>query len=143
MAMGKRRRRARQKAMWVASADLPQSAGHPVEQWLNPVLDDASFDAFVETQCAQFYADGVGRPSLAPGRYFRRRLLGYFDRDFHFARRIRASIHQYPLRVPDFFVACCSGPKPVSSGRVRRGADEGTPGSGGIFPTPLPACSVP
>ena len=79
MAMGKRRRRARQKTMWVASADLPQSAGHPFYQRLNQVLDDAGFDAFVEHQCARFYADGVGRPSLAPGRYFRLLLLGYFE----------------------------------------------------------------
>ena len=30
-------------------------------------------------QCASFYADGVGRPSLAPGRYVRLLLLGYFE----------------------------------------------------------------
>ena len=46
---------------------------------LNRVLDDAGFDTFVEAQCAQFYADGIGRPSLAPGRYFRLLLLGYFE----------------------------------------------------------------
>ena len=46
---------------------------------LNRVLDEAGFDAFVEAQCAKFYADGVGRPSLAPGRYFRMLLLGYFE----------------------------------------------------------------
>ena len=77
--MGKRRRRARQKTMWVASTDLPQSAGHPFYERLNRVLDNAGFDAFVEARCAQFYADGVGRPSLAPGRYFRLLLLGYFE----------------------------------------------------------------
>ena len=77
--MGKRRRRARQPSMWVASTDLPQSAGHPFYQRLNRVLDEAGFDAFVEEQCATFYADGVGRPSLAPGRYFRMLLLGYFE----------------------------------------------------------------
>ena len=77
--MGKRRHRARQKTMWVASTDLPQSAGHPFYERLNRVLDDAAFDAFVEGQCAPFYADGVGRPSLAPGRYFRLLLLGYFE----------------------------------------------------------------
>ena len=72
--MGKRRRRARQPSMWVASTDLPRSAGHPFYQRLklNRVCDEAGFDAFVEEQCATFYADGVGRPSLAPGRYFRR-----------------------------------------------------------------------
>ena len=77
--MGKRRRRARQETMWVATVDLPRSAGHPFYQRLNQVLDDADFDGFVEGQCAPFYADGVGRPSLAPGRYFRLLLLGYFE----------------------------------------------------------------
>ena len=39
----------------------------------------AGFDAFVEEQCTQFYAPALGRPSLAPGRYFRLLLLGYFE----------------------------------------------------------------
>ena len=56
-----------------------KSAGHPFYARLNRVLDDAGFDTFVEAQCAQFYADGLGRPSLAPGRYFRLLLLGYFE----------------------------------------------------------------
>ena len=43
------------------------------------MLDEAGFDAFVEKQCAKFYADGLGRPSLAPGRYFRMLLVGYFE----------------------------------------------------------------
>ena len=77
--MGKRRRRGRQPSMWVSSSDLPRSAGHPFYERLNRVLDAAGFDAFVEQQCAKFYADGVGRPSLAPGRYFRMLLLGYFE----------------------------------------------------------------
>ena len=77
--MGKRRPRGRQRSMWVASAELPRSAGNPFYDRLNRVLDDAGFDAFVEEQCAKFYADGVGRPSLAPGRYFRMLLLGYFE----------------------------------------------------------------
>ena len=79
MAMGKRRRRGRQPSMWVASSDLPRSGGHPFYERLNRVLDEAGFDAFVEEQCRQFYADSVGRPSLAPGRYFRMLLLGYFE----------------------------------------------------------------
>ena len=65
--------------MWVSTADLPKSAGHPFYERLNRVLEDAGFDAFVEGQCASFYADGIGRPSLAPGRYFRLLLLGYFE----------------------------------------------------------------
>ena len=79
MAMGKKRKRDRQASMWVATADLPTSAGHPFYARLNRVLDDAGFDTFVEAQCARFYADGIGRPSLAPGRYFRLLLLGYFE----------------------------------------------------------------
>ena len=79
MAMGKKRTRDRQVSMWVATADLPKSAGHPFYARLNRVLDDAGFDTFGEAQCAQFYADGIGRPSLAPGRYFRLLLLGYFE----------------------------------------------------------------
>ena len=65
--------------MWVATADLPTSAGHPFYERLNRMLDDAGFDAFVEARCAPFYADDIGRPSLAPGRYFRLLLLGYFE----------------------------------------------------------------
>ena len=77
--MGTSRGRTRQATMWVPTADLPKSAWHPFYERLNRVLDDAGFDAFVEAQCASFYADGVGRPSLAPGRYFRLLLLGYFE----------------------------------------------------------------
>ena len=65
--------------MWVASADLPRGGGHPFYERLNGVLDEAGFDTFVERECATFYADGVGPPSLAPGRYFRMLLLGYVE----------------------------------------------------------------
>ena len=79
MAMGKTRTRDRQATMWVATADLPQRAGHPFYERLNRVLDDAGFDTFVEEQCARFYAATVGRPSLAPGRSCRLLLLGYCE----------------------------------------------------------------
>src|SRR4029453_2217959 len=79
MSMGKRKRRARQTSMWVATQDLPRSAAHPFYRRLNRVLDEAQFDTFVEGACATFYAEVMGRPSLAPGRYFRLLLLGYFE----------------------------------------------------------------
>ncbi len=41
-------------------------------------VEAAGFDAFVEKVCARFYTT-MGRPSLAPGRYFRLLLLGYFE----------------------------------------------------------------
>ena len=65
--------------LWVATVDLPTSAGHPFFERLNRVLSEAGFDAFVEQLCAVFYADRLGRPSLRPGRYFRLLLIGYFE----------------------------------------------------------------
>ena len=65
--------------MWVATQDLPRSAAHPFYARLNRVLDKAGFDVFVEGACATFYAPVIGRPSLAPGRYVRLLLLGYFE----------------------------------------------------------------
>ena len=79
MAMGKRKRGARQRTMWVATTDLPTTAAHPFYDRLNRMLDDAGFDAYVEAVCAPFYAATVGRPSLQPGRYFRLLLVGYFE----------------------------------------------------------------
>ena len=67
-----------QQSMWVAPDDLPRSARHPFYERLNRVLSAAGFDAFVEDLCAKFYA-AMGRPSLAPGRYFRLLLVGYFE----------------------------------------------------------------
>ncbi len=65
--------------MWVATQKLSRSPGHPFYERLNQMLEKAGFDAFVEARCAQFYADGIGRPSLRPGRYFRMLLVGYFE----------------------------------------------------------------
>ena len=65
--------------MWVATGDLPKSPGHPFYQRLNEILDAQGFDGFVEALCRRFYAAGVSRPGLPPGRYFRLMLLGYFE----------------------------------------------------------------
>jgi transposase len=78
MAMGTRRRRAKQTSMWVAATDLPRSAAHPFYTRLNQILDTHEFDGYVEEICRPFYADD-GRPGLPPGRYFRLLLIGYFE----------------------------------------------------------------
>jgi transposase len=52
---------------------------HPFYEKLNRLLAEHGFDEFVEAQCRPFYAEKMGRPSLAPGRYFRFLLLGYFE----------------------------------------------------------------
>ena len=77
MAMGTRQ--SEQASLWVASAELPKSPGHPFYTRLSALLDADDFDRFVEEQCAKFYAPVMGRPSLAPGRYFRLLLVGYFE----------------------------------------------------------------
>ena len=79
MAMGKRKRKLRQQSMWVATQDLPTSASHPFYAAMNRVLDKNGFDEYVERACVAFYASTMGRPSLAPGRYFRLLMLGFFE----------------------------------------------------------------
>jgi transposase len=77
MAMGKRK--SEQAPLWIPTTELPVSPGHPFYRRLNEILDAAGFDRFVEDQCRPFYAPVMGRPSLAPGRYFRLLLVGYFE----------------------------------------------------------------
>ena len=55
--MGRVRDDGSQQSMWVATADLPQSAGHPLYERLNRILEAAGFDAFVEGLCAPFCRD--------------------------------------------------------------------------------------
>src|SRR5260370_12623165 len=95
MAMGKRKRGGRQSTIWIATNDLPRTSAHPFYERLNRILDQAGFDAHVEELCARFYAETMGRPSLAPGGYFRLLLIGYFE-GLHSERPI-------PCRAPDSF----------------------------------------
>lgn len=78
MAMGKRSRE-RQQILWISHEQVPRSLGHPFYQAVNEVLRQAGFDDFVESQCAACYHERLGRPSIAPGVYFRCLLVGYFE----------------------------------------------------------------
>ena len=78
MSMG-RSRVERQQNLWIATAALPRSKGDPFYEKLNGLLDEAGFDEYVEGVCAGFYAPVLGRPGLAPGRYFRLLLVGCFE----------------------------------------------------------------
>ena len=69
----------RQGDLWVASTEIVQGPGHPFYRKLNQVLAKAGFDGFVEQRCASFYAPTMGRPSVAPGVYFRMLLIGYLE----------------------------------------------------------------
>src|SRR5712692_8769741 len=79
MAMGTRKNRQRQEQLWVAHAEMATGPGHPFYKRLNELLDGEKFDEFCERECAQFYAENNGRPSLTPGTYFRLLLVGYFE----------------------------------------------------------------
>src|SRR6266481_3351582 len=79
MAMGTRKRRQRQEQLWVTHSELVTGPGHPFYKRLSQLLDGEKFDEFCEQECAKFYADSNGRPSLTPGTYFRLLLVGYFE----------------------------------------------------------------
>jgi transposase len=64
--------------MWIETASLPTSGGHPFYERLNKLLDACEFDSFAESTCASFYSK-TGRPGLAPGIYFRLLMIGYFE----------------------------------------------------------------
>ena len=76
--MGTRKKRERQEGLW-HGGELPTAPGHPFYKRLNEVLDRAGFDSFCETNCGSFYHDKLGRPSLAPGLYFRIMMIGFFE----------------------------------------------------------------
>ena len=79
MAMGTRKDQEQQEEMWIPQASLAKGSSHPFYQRLNELLEESRFDAFVEGRCQRFYAEKMGRPSLAPGMYFRLLLIGYFE----------------------------------------------------------------
>ena len=80
MAMG-RKDRDRQETMWIASGEIVRGEGHVFYVALNNLFRRHSFDQFVEglIETSGIFADGVGRPSVAPGIYFRMSLVGYFE----------------------------------------------------------------
>jgi transposase len=78
MAMSTRKSES-QETLWTETAALRQSPGHPFYEKLNEILGTHGFDAFVENLCARYYHETMGRPSIAPGVYFRMLLIGYFE----------------------------------------------------------------
>lgn len=76
--MGTRKRRERQEALWYGN-EIAEAPGHPFYVRLNAVLNEAGFDRFCEERCQPFYHEKLGRPSLAPGVYFRLMLIGFFE----------------------------------------------------------------
>jgi len=78
--MGTRRRRERQQGLWIATSDVVETPGNAFYDRLNQILDEHHFDERVERMCRKFYRkSSYGRPSIAPGIYFRSLLIGYFE----------------------------------------------------------------
>jgi transposase len=77
MALGKRRQK--QTSFWVETSQLQARGPHPFYDRLNQILDRAKFDTYVERICRKYYAPTMGRPSIAPGVYFRCFLVGYLE----------------------------------------------------------------
>jgi hypothetical protein len=71
MALGKRK--PVQQPLFVSTAELC-ARSHPFYHAVNKVLDSHHF---ADDRCPKFYDDGArgGRPGLAPGIYFRYRII--------------------------------------------------------------------
>ncbi|HUI77826.1 MAG TPA: transposase, partial [Bryobacteraceae bacterium] len=76
--MGRKRAREQSEKLFYAT-EQTEAPGHPFYEELNRVLEGAKFDAFCEAECVKFYHAKLGRPSLAPGVYFRTLLIGFFE----------------------------------------------------------------
>ena len=76
--MGTKQGQEKQEELYYAS-ERAEAPGHPFYEQLNRVLEQAKFDGFCEQRCRKFYHTRLGRPSLAPGVYFRLLLIGFFE----------------------------------------------------------------
>jgi transposase len=78
MSLGRRKKNAQQE-LWVATQSLPNAPRHVFYEKLNGLLSEGGFDEYVESLCAPYYANTVGRPGIPPGVYFRMLFVGYFE----------------------------------------------------------------
>src|SRR5215831_10254517 len=66
--------------MWIANQESPRTRGHVFYDRVNEILKSEKFDEFAEKECVCFYkSETRGRPSIAPGVYFRMVMIGYFE----------------------------------------------------------------
>jgi transposase len=68
----------RQNDLWVATDEI-RTPGHFFYERLNQVFAEHDFDRQAEALCRSHYADGEGRKSIPPGRYFRMLMVGYYE----------------------------------------------------------------
>lgn len=77
MALGKKK--AKQTSLWIEPTHLRAHPAHPFYRRLNEILEKVGFDRYAERLCRKYYAETMGRPSMAPGVYFRCFFVGYFE----------------------------------------------------------------
>ena len=77
MALGKKK--AKQIPFWVETTQLQAHTQHPFYSRVNEILEKAKFDRYAERICRKYYAERMGRPSIAPGTYFRCFFIGYLE----------------------------------------------------------------
>ena len=77
MALGKKK--AVQNCLWIETTQLQAHTQHPFYSRVNEILEKAKFDRYAERICRKYYAERMGRPSIAPGTYFRCFFIGYFE----------------------------------------------------------------
>src|SRR5258707_13407240 len=108
--------------MWVETSQLQARGRHPSSSRLNEILEGAKFDSYAERICRKYYAKTMGRPSIAPGVYFRCFLMGYFegiDSERGIAYRVSdsLSLREFLDRV-EWSGVCSSKLKPKNSRRL-------------------------
>ena len=64
--MGRGRRKRRQDSLWIATEELPRTAGHVFWERVDRTLNDTEFQPFVEDAFEKFNAAAMGRPGVAP-----------------------------------------------------------------------------
>lgn len=64
--MGLGRRKRRQDSLWIATEELPRTAGHVFWERVDRTLNDTEFQPFVEDAFEKFNAAAMGRPGVAP-----------------------------------------------------------------------------
>jgi transposase len=77
MAMG--RRKPKQQDLWLSTQEIVKPASHPFYVKVNEILHEKGLDRKVEHLCQRYYQPVMGRPSVAPGVYFRMLLVGYCE----------------------------------------------------------------
>lgn len=73
------RRKAKQQDLFVSTEAIPKPASHPFYAKVSEILNERRFDQKVEYLCKRYFKPVMGRPSLAPGVYFRALLIGYTE----------------------------------------------------------------